>query len=69
MASRGDPEKKICEISECTSEAVRSVSAKKLQAAGFNIDAKRGKVHICKEHYRDFKKKTKEERTLQRAGW
>ncbi len=28
-----------------------------------------GGVHLCREHYKEFKKATKEERSLDRLGW
>jgi len=27
------------------------------------------RIHLCKDHYRQFRKKTKEERDLDRATW
>jgi hypothetical protein len=26
-------------------------------------------AHLCHEHYKEFKKKTKKDRTLDRLGW
>ncbi len=69
MASKKDNEAKECEVKGCTNEAVRSVGAKKIAKSDLAIDSKRGNVHLCKDHYRQFKKSTKEDRKLERLGW
>jgi hypothetical protein len=69
MAARKDSEEKICEVKGCSAKAERSVSVKKASKAGLSIDASRGNVHLCKDHYRDYKKATKEDRKLERLGW
>jgi hypothetical protein len=45
------------------------VSAKKVSKSDLSIEASRGNVHLCKDHYRQFKKSTKEDRKLERLGW
>ncbi|MEM3444582.1 MAG: hypothetical protein QXJ27_07165 [Thermoplasmata archaeon] len=62
-------EKGKCEIEGCKNVAERSVSAAKLSRVYPGIGSKRGSVRICKEHYKKFKKETKEERKLERLGW
>ena len=69
MASKSSEEKKKCDISKCSEEAARSVSAKKVLDSGLGSEVKRGKAHLCKEHYKEFKKNTKEDRKLKRVGW
>jgi hypothetical protein len=61
--------KKECDVKGCNEEAVRSLSAKKIYKAGLDIPEGRGNAHLCKEHYKDYKKSTKEDRKLQRLGW
>jgi len=39
-------------VSGCSKEAVRSLSTQKAKSAG------------CKEHYKEFKKKTKKDKTI-----
>ena len=67
------PDKKeVCEIKGCDNEVVRSIATKNLIKNLPKIkvlDEKRKRTHICKEHYKQFKKATKEERELQRLGW
>ena len=44
-------------------EAIRSISADKVKAAGLKVgDDKR--AYLCKEHYKEYKKKTKKDKTL-----
>jgi hypothetical protein len=42
-----------CSVSGCSRDAVRSLSTKKTKAA-----------YLCKEHYKEFKKKTKKDKTI-----
>ena len=59
-------------MSGCKRNAERSVSSKKYQGAlpGVTLNGEVGRrVHLCREHYKDFRKKTKEERELDRLGW
>jgi len=59
-------------VSGCKRNAERSVSSKKYQGAlpGVTLNGEVGRrVHLCREHYKDFRKKTKEERELDRLGW
>jgi len=65
-------EKEICQIKECSNEVVRSIATRNLTKALPKIrvdDDKKKRTHICKDHYKQFKKATKEERDLQRLGW
>ncbi|MGA1819767.1 MAG: hypothetical protein ACMUHU_02040 [Thermoplasmatota archaeon] len=69
MAQRKEAVDKQCEVSGCSEPAQRAVNAKKAKNSGLSISIERGNVHLCKEHYREFKKSTKEDRKLQRIGW
>jgi N-acetyl-gamma-glutamylphosphate reductase len=52
-----------CTVSGCSREAVRSISADKVKAAGINVSSDK-RAYICKEHYKEYKKKTKKDKTL-----
>jgi hypothetical protein len=69
MAQRKEAVDKKCDVAGCEADAIRSVSAKKVSKSGLSIPSERGNTHLCKEHYREFKKSTKEDRKLQRIGW
>ena len=65
-------EKEICEIKGCKNEVVRSISTKNMikHLPELKVDdEKKKRTHVCKDHYKRFKKSTKEERDLQRLGW
>lgn len=53
-----------CSVSGCGREAVRSISADKVKATGLNVGSTEKRSYICKEHYKEFKKKTKKDKTL-----
>ena len=72
MSVRRTEKVEECGIVNCTAEAVRSLPAKKVTEAMKDKgvkdkDAKR--IHLCREHYRMFKKLTKTDRELDRLGW
>ncbi|MFQ6129076.1 MAG: hypothetical protein ACE5QW_09270 [Thermoplasmata archaeon] len=71
MPPRRGKEPEKCEISDCNDEAVRSIPAGKLKGAlsDVSFEKERGRVHICKSHYKKYKKATKENRKLERLGW
>jgi hypothetical protein len=53
-----------CNVSGCNNEAIRSLTADKVKAAGLNVGNADKRAYICKEHYKEFKKKTKKDKTL-----
>ena len=58
-----------CSVSGCTEPAIRSMSLKKVQSAISSVSAPGRRAHLCKAHYKEFKKKTKEDRDSERWGW
>ena len=54
-----------CSVSGCEKDAVRSIAAGKVTAAGLKIDVER-RAYLCKEHYKEFKKATKTDRKLEK---
>jgi hypothetical protein len=53
-----------CSVSGCNKEAVRSLSTGKVKSAGLNVSGSEKRVYVCKEHYKEFKKKTKKDKTI-----
>ena len=53
-----------CSVLGCSREAARSLSAVKVKAAGLSVDRSDNRAYICKEHYKEYKKKTKKDKTL-----
>jgi hypothetical protein len=61
-----------CAVVDCNEKGVKSLSTKKVKSAVPNFTLKSGsgkRVHLCKKHYKEFKKKTKKERDLERLAW
>jgi hypothetical protein len=54
-----------CSVSGCGNDAVRSLAADKVTAAGLKVGSGRH-AYLCKEHYKEFKKETKKDRTLEK---
>ncbi len=53
-----------CTGSCCGREAARSLSADKVRAAGLNVGSVEKRAFLCKEHYKEYKKKTKKDKTI-----
>ena len=44
---------------------VRSLSGEKVKAAGLKINSEK-RAYLCKEHYKEYKKKTKKDKQLEK---
>jgi thymidine kinase len=53
-----------CSVSGCSKEAVRSLATGKAKSAGLNVGSSEKRVYVCKDHYKEFKKKTKKDKTI-----
>jgi hypothetical protein len=64
--TRGEKPKQMCEVAGCNAESERSMSRKNVKEA-MEWDLKGGdrNVGLCREHYREFKKATKDGRKLE----
>jgi len=58
-----------CSVEGCGNPAVRSISAGKVAAAGLRVSASGRRVYLCREHYKEYKKRTRKERELEAARW
>jgi len=54
-----------CNVTGCGNDAVRSLSTEKVKAAGLKIGEVR-RAYLCRAHYKEFKRQTKQERTLEK---
>jgi hypothetical protein len=54
-----------CNVSGCGRDAVRSLSGEKVKAAGLKIGSER-RAYLCKEHYKEYKKRTKKDKQLEK---
>ncbi len=59
---------KICDVSGCNEERFKTVPAD-LARKAFSLKSDKTKVHLCKAHYKEYKKKTKQDRDIERMGW
>ncbi|MCJ2533525.1 MAG: hypothetical protein LN411_06390 [Candidatus Thermoplasmatota archaeon] len=65
---RSNAKVRSCDISGCEKTAERSVSGKKVEKAGLDLSSDPAKTaHLCRDHYRSFKKKTKKARKAKKA--
>ncbi|MDR0779044.1 MAG: hypothetical protein LBE48_06390 [Methanomassiliicoccaceae archaeon] len=61
---------KTCDVSGCSKEAERSVSLKQVRSSSLSIRPECARsAHLCKDHYREFKKETKKDRKLEQLGY
>ena len=54
-----------CSVSGCSEDAIRSVSGEDVTRAGLKV-ATAGRSYLCKNHYKEMKKKTKKDRQVER---
>jgi hypothetical protein len=54
-----------CSVSGCSRDAERSVSIDKAKLV-LSINSSEKRAYLCKEHYKEFKKKSKKDRTLEK---
>jgi hypothetical protein len=58
-----------CSVADCQVEAVRSIALGEARKAFPSLPEGERRAHLCREHYRAWKKATKKDRELQRLGW
>jgi hypothetical protein len=54
-----------CSVSGCEKDAIRSIASSKVTAANLKVEAEK-RAYLCKDHYKEFKKATKKDRTMER---
>ena len=55
-----------CSVSGCARDAVRSLSTEKVKSAGLSVGSDQRRSYLCKEHYKEYKKKTKKDKQLEK---
>ncbi len=58
-----------CDVAGCNNDGLRSINTKKVQGAGLDISGSGKKTVLCKTHYKEWKKETKDDRDLERARY
>ena len=56
-----------CNVSGCDNDGLRSLNTKKIEGAGLRVSVNSKKAALCKDHYKEWKKETKNDRSLERA--
>jgi hypothetical protein len=58
-----------CGVDGCSNSGVRSLNTKRVEEAGLRVSSSAKKTVLCKVHYKEWKKETKEDRDLERARY
>ncbi len=58
-----------CNVDGCDNDGVRSLNTVKVESGGLRVSSKNKKTVLCKTHYKEWKKATKEDRELERARY
>jgi hypothetical protein len=56
-----------CSVTGCGLDGIRSLNASKVEGTGLNIPPGSKKTILCKDHYKEWKKATKDDRDVERA--
>ena len=58
-----------CNVSGCDNDGIRSLNTYKVEDAGLRVSSSGKKTVLCKLHYKEWKKETKDDRSLERARY
>ena len=56
-----------CNVEGCDNDGARSLNTAKVENANLRVNSTGKKSVLCKEHYKEYKKESKEDRDLERA--
>ena len=56
-----------CNVEDCEKEGARSLNTTKVENAGLRVSSTGKKSVLCKDHYKEWKKESKDDRDLERA--
>lgn len=59
----------VCDVEGCDNKGVRSITTAKVESAGLLVKSSNKKSVLCRDHYKEYKKETKDDRDLERARW
>ena len=57
-----------CSIVTCEKTAIRSLPASKIDLLGVKVKCEK-RAYLCEAHYKDFKKKSKDNRQIEKWRW
>ena len=58
-----------CNVDGCDNDGARSLNTTKVENAGLRVTSIGKKSVLCKEHYKEWKKESKDDRELERARY
>jgi hypothetical protein len=59
-----------CSVQDCDQTAERSMSRNKANmSTDLDVDRTNKRIYLCKTHYKEWKKSTREDRENERARW
>jgi hypothetical protein len=58
-----------CNVDGCDQDGTRSLNTAKVERAGLLVNSSGKKSVLCKTHYKEWKKESKEDRDLERARY
>ena len=58
-----------CNVDGCDNDGARSLNTAKVENAGLGVNSAGKKTVLCKEHYKEYKKESKDDRDLERARY
>ena len=58
-----------CNVNGCDEDGVRSLNTTKVENAGLEVSSSGKKTVLCKAHYKEWKKESKDDRDLERARY
>jgi hypothetical protein len=56
-----------CNFEGCDQDGARSLNTSKVENAGLRVNSSGKKTVLCKEHYKEYNKESKDDRDLERA--
>ena len=56
-----------CDVEGCDNDGARSINTTKVENANLRVTSAGKKSILCKEHYKEYKKESKDDRDLERA--
>ena len=58
-----------CDVDGCNEAGVRSLAINKVREAGLKVKPSGRRVLLCKQHYKEYKKRRKKLDRLERMRW
>ena len=56
-----------CDVEGCDNDGARSINTTKVENANLRVMSTGKKSILCKDHYKEYKKESKDDRDLERA--